>query len=166
MSQSAASLVEAVKRVGGSLVSEAGRLKVSAPKPLPASLLDDLRHNKTALISYLKVEPPSEWAAAVAQLQRMNCPTHVTEERWQQVRSDAARLLDWAGVLEDMGWTPQDTFGRDELDRKSLAWLVQGQRIGPVTKIAAVLLGTGGLLSFVYRRVDSAAGDPISEAEQ
>ena len=82
MSQSAARLVEAVEQVGGHLVSEGGRLKVSAPKPLPASLLDDLRHYKAALISYLSVEPPSEWAAAVARLQAMDRPATTSEARW------------------------------------------------------------------------------------
>ncbi len=71
MSQAAAAkLIEAVEQAGGHLASEGGRLKVSAPKPLPAGLLDDLRDNKAALISYLNVpdESPAEWTAAVARL--------------------------------------------------------------------------------------------------
>ena len=156
MSRAAAKLVEAVEQVGGHLVSEGGRLKVSAPKPLPASLLDDLRHNKAALISYLNVpdEPPVEWAAAVARLQQLERPATVSEARWQQVRSDAPRLLDWAPMLAAMDWTTEDVFGRDDLDRQSLAWKVKGQRIGPITKIAAVLRGTDGSTTWVYRRVE------------
>ncbi len=103
----------------------------------------------------------------------MDRPAHVDLGRWQQILGDMQRLLDdlgegwsWAKELAALRWTPQDVFGRDPNDFQSVVWRVQGQRIGPVTKIAAVLRGTGGLLSFVYRRVDSAAGDPISEAEQ
>lgn len=99
--------------------------------------------------------PPAGWATAAAKLQQMKCPPTVSEDRWQQVRSDAARLLDWAGVLGDMGWSVEDVFGRDDLDRKSLAWLVCGQRIGPITKVATVLRGTDGSTTWVYRRAET-----------
>ncbi len=159
MSRSAAKLVEAVEQVGGHLVSEGGWLKVSAPKPLPAGLLDDLRHNKAALIRYLNVqdEPPAEWTAAVVRLQQLERPATVSEARWQQVRSDAARLLEWAPMLAAMDWTTEDVFGRDDLDRQSLAWRVRGQTIWTVVSEnsdAVVLRGADGRQTFIYRRAD------------
>ena len=43
-----------------------------------------------------------EWAAAAVQLQKMDCPATVSEERWREVSADAARLLDWAPMLVAM----------------------------------------------------------------
>ena len=159
MSQSAAKLVEAVEQVGGHLVSEGGRLKVSAPKPLPANLLEDLRHNKAALISYLNVEPPSEWAAAVARLQALDRPATTSEARWQQVLADATRLLDWVPMLASLDWTPEDVFGRDDLDYQSLAWKVKGRRIGPATSIAIVLRAADEAVTHIFRRDSNPTGD-------
>lgn len=95
-----------------------------------------------------------EWAAAAAQLQQLDCPATVSEERWQQVRADAERLLDWAPMLVAMEWTTQDVFGRDDIDRQSLAWKMQGQRIGPVTTLAVTLRGADGSTTWVYRRTE------------
>ena len=133
---------------------------MSAPKPLPASLLEDLRHNKAALISYLNVqdEPPAEWTAAVARLQQMDCPAHVAPERWQQVLTDANRLLvDWAQTLLATGWLIEDVFGRDPADLQSVAWRVRGQTIWPVVSEnsnAVVLRGADGRQTFIYQRAD------------
>lgn len=95
-----------------------------------------------------------EAVPAAAQLQQMKCPAYVEADRWRQVLADADRLLDWVPMLDAMGWTVEDTFGRDDLDRQSLAWKVQGQRIGPVTRTAVTLRGDDGSTTWVYRRVD------------
>ena len=99
--------------------------------------------------------PSKKWAAAAARLRRMNRPATVGEDRWQQVRSDATRLLDWASMLVAMDWTVEDVYGRDEIDRQSLAWKVKGQRIGPTTSTAVTLRGTDGSTTWVYRRVET-----------
>ena len=103
-------------------------------------------HTATALVA------PQEWAAAVARLQQMERPAHVSEDRWRQVLADATRLLDWVPMLASLAWTVADVFGRDDLDRQSLAWKVQGQRIGPVTSIATTLRGADGSTTWIYRR--------------
>ena len=78
----------------------------------------------------------------------------VSEERWQQVRSDAARLLDWVPALEAFGWTAENVFGRDDSDHQSLVRKVKGQRISHVGEVAAVLRGTNGTTTWIYRRVE------------
>ena len=104
-----------------------------------------------ALTATALVAAPQEWAAAAVQLQAMERPATVSDERWQQFRADAARLLDWAPMLVAMEWTTQDVFGRDDIDRQSLAWKMQGQRIGPIGRVAAVLRGADGATTWVYR---------------
>ena len=96
---------------------------------------------------------PESWTAAAARLQQIHRPAATSEARWRQVLADADRLLDWVPMLASLDWTPEDVYGRDGLDRQSLAWLVKGQRIGPVTSIATVLRGTDGSTTWVYRRV-------------
>ena len=103
--------------------------------------------------------PPNSWTAAAARLRRINRPTQVSPKRWQQVITDADRLLGWAPMLVAMDWTAEDVFGRDDLDRKSLAWLVCGQRIGPATSIAIVLRAANGALTHIYRRSGKDTGD-------
>jgi len=105
---------------------------------------------------------PQEWTAAAAHLQQLDCPATVSEERWQQVVADAARLLDdlgegwsWAKELAALGWLPQDVFGRDDLDHQSVAWRVKGQRIWFVDSVAVTLRGADGSTTWVYRRVET-----------
>lgn len=97
---------------------------------------------------------PRAWGKAFAALRASSCPSHITPDRWEQILSDADRLLDWVPILEAMGWVCADVYGRDDLDRKSLAWLVCGQRIGPVTSVAVTLRGADGSTSHVYRRTE------------
>ena len=104
---------------------------------------------------------PESWVAAAARLRDMDRPAHVDLGRWQQILGDTQRLLDdlgdgwsWAKELAALGWDVEDVFGRDDLDRKSLAWLVSGQRIGPVTSVAVTLRGPDGSTSHVYRRTE------------
>ena len=101
---------------------------------------------------------PQDWTAATTHLLQLDCPTTESGERWQQVRSDAGRLLDWVPLLMAAGWTTQGTFGRDDLDRQSLAWKVRGQRIESIGKVAAVLRGADASTSYVYRRDSDADG--------
>ena len=105
--------------------------------------------------------PPQDWAVAASNLQAMNCPATESEERWQQVQSDAARLLDWVPAFEAFGWTVENVFGRDDFDRQSLAWKVRGERIELVGKVAAVLRGADESTAYAYRR-DSEPVSPSS----
>ena len=73
------------------------------------------------------------------------------------MRADTARLLDWVPMLVATGWTTQGTFGRDDVDRQSLAWKVAGQRIESIGTVAAVLRGADGSTTWVYRRDSNAA---------
>lgn len=87
---------------------------VSADRPLTAlttlsASIEPLR--KQAAANTATVLAPQEWAAAAAHLQQLECPATESEERWQMFRADGARLLDWAPMLDAMGWTPQDVFG-------------------------------------------------------
>ena len=103
--------------------------------------------------------PAKAWAAAAAQLQHMDRPAQVSPKRWQQVIADADRLLMWVPMLEAMDWTVEDVFGRDAADTQSVAWRVEGQRIGPVTSIAIVLRAGDGAVTHIYRRNGKDTGD-------
>ena len=109
---------------------------------------------------------PDSWTAAAARLRDMDRSAHVDLGRWQQILGDTQRLLDdlgegwtWAKELAALGWSLEDLFGRDDLDHQSVAWLVQGRRIGPVTKIAIVLRGTDDSITWVYRRDSADSSD-------
>ena len=109
---------------------------------------------------------PEIWTAAAAKLQQMECPAHVDPGRWQQVLGDTQRLLDdlgdgwsWAKELAALNWTPQDVFGRDDLDHQSVAWRVKGQEIRFVGSVAITLRNADGSMTRIFRREDNPTGD-------
>ena len=108
---------------------------------------------------------PESWTAAAVRLQQMKCPATVSEERWQQVVADAARLLDdlgegwsWAKELAALGWLPQDVFGRDDLDHQSVAWRMKGQEIRFVGSVAITLRNADGSVTHIFRRDSNPTG--------
>ena len=132
--------------------SEENRSQQHPPKP-NFSNFDNFGkwQNKPAS---LFVNLPSNLVKAFAALRTSPCPALVSPDRWKQVLSDADRLLHWADVLVDMGWTLPEVLGRDHIDHLSLVWKVKGQRIDSVGKIATVLRGNDGSTTWVFRRVE------------
>ncbi len=59
----APALVREVQAAGGRIAVAGGRLKLSAPAPLPDGLVDDLRTHKAKVLSFLQGQTSSGWNA-------------------------------------------------------------------------------------------------------
>ena len=64
----APALVREVRAAGGQIAFADGRLKLSAPAPLPDGLVDDLRTHKADVLSFLQGQASLRWGAETAAL--------------------------------------------------------------------------------------------------
>ena len=64
----APALVREVEAAGGQIAFADGRLKLSAPAPLPDGLVSDLRAHKAEILSFLQGQASSRWGAETAAL--------------------------------------------------------------------------------------------------
>ncbi|MCH7693395.1 MAG: hypothetical protein IID50_08135 [Proteobacteria bacterium] len=64
----APALVREVQAAGGQIAFADGRLKLSAPAPLPDGLVSDLRAHKAEILSFLQGQASSRWGAETAAL--------------------------------------------------------------------------------------------------
>ena len=64
----APSLVRQVQAAGGQIAFADGRLKLSAPAPLPDGLVSELRIHKAEVVSFLQGQASSGWDAETASL--------------------------------------------------------------------------------------------------
>ncbi len=64
----APALVREVQAAGGQIAVAGGRLKLSAPAPLPDGLVNDLRTHKAEVLSFLQGQASSGWGAETAAL--------------------------------------------------------------------------------------------------
>ncbi len=64
----ATALIREVKAAGGQIAVADGRLKLSAPAPLPDGLVNDLRTHKAEVVSFLQGQASSRWGAETAAL--------------------------------------------------------------------------------------------------
>jgi len=116
-----ARLVDEILKRGGDLRADGANLKLSAVKPLPDSLISELREHKADVVAYLTggrgamseiPNPPVEWTEGVAKLADMDAPGDWPEHKWQDtVRGIEHFLKDWGGMAHVLGWTTLDCFG-------------------------------------------------------
>ena len=64
----APALVREVQAAGGQIAVADGRLKLSAPAPLPDGLVSDLRAHKAEILSFLQGQASLKWGAETAAL--------------------------------------------------------------------------------------------------
>ncbi len=64
----APALVREVEAAGGQIAFAGGRLKLSAPAPLPDGLVDELRTHKAEVLSFLQGQASSGWGAETGRL--------------------------------------------------------------------------------------------------
>ena len=64
----APALVREVQAAGGQIAFADGRLKLSAPAPLPEGLVNELRTHKAEVLSFLQGQASSGWDAETAGL--------------------------------------------------------------------------------------------------
>ena len=186
---SAVPLIEAVQRAGGAIALQGDRLRLSAAKPLPEELLDEVRLHKADLISHLqrarqsRLEQPAAaqpaaaatpnetvagWAEGVARLRRMPPPRNYPERPWQQLIVDAERFLDgWAAQAAALGWPTWELFGCcrhapcGRIQGMGLVLLLHGRELAALTATEAVIRTRTGARQ-AYRRKPC---DPLHPAE-
>ncbi len=64
----APALVQEVRAAGGQIAVADGRLKLSAPAPMPDGLVSDLRTHKAEVLSFLQGQASSRWGTETAAL--------------------------------------------------------------------------------------------------
>ena len=187
---SAAPLIEAVQRAGGAIALQGDRLRLSAAKPLPQKLLEEVRLHKTDLIDHLQrarqsqLEQPAAaqpaaaatpnetvagWAEGVARLRRMPPPRNYPERPWQQLIVDAERFLDgWAAQAAALGWPTWELFGCcrhapwGRIQGMGLVLLLHGRELAALTATEAVIRTRTGARQTFRRRPH----DPLRPAER
>jgi hypothetical protein len=188
---SALSLIEAVQRAGGAIRLQGDRLRLSAPKPLPEDLLQELRTHKPEVIDHLQHARPSElrasaaeppeghaapplemiaaWSEGVARLRAMPPPPNYPQHAWQQLILDAGRFLDdWAAQAAALGWPDWALFGCcrhapwGRIQGLSLVQLLHGRELAALTAAEAVIRTRTGARQ-TYRRRQH---DPLDPAER
>ena len=75
---SAAELIQAIHRHGGDVTVHGDELNLTAPQPLPADLVDQLRHRKAELLDYLSSNAPGVIADP-----KSACPACGSGQWWQ-----------------------------------------------------------------------------------
>jgi hypothetical protein len=188
---SALPLIEAVQRAGGAIALQGGRLRLSAPEPLPESLLQELRVHKAEVIDHLQrarqsrlgepaaepirtveappVEMAAAWADGIARLGAMPPPRTYPAHAWQQLIVDAERFLDgWAQQAAALGWPTWELFGCHRrapwgrIQGMGLMLLLRGDEIAALTATEAVIRTRTGAHQ-TYRRKPC---DPLHPAER
>jgi hypothetical protein len=188
---SAVPLIEAVQRAGGAIALQGDRLRLSAAKPLPQELLEEVRLHKTDLIDHLQrarqskfgqaaaetlrnrpsppVEGIADWADGVTRLAAIPPPRTYPEHAWRQLIVDAERFLrGWAAQGHRLGWRDWEIFGCHRrapwgrIQGMGLVLLLRGDEIAALTESeAAIRTRTGAHQT--YRRKPC---DPLHPAER
>jgi TubC N-terminal docking domain len=185
---SALPLIEAVRRAGGAIALQGGRLRLSAPEPLPESLLQELRVHKAEVIDHLQHARESEceehtaepirkgaapqvvaWADGVTRLRAMPPPRTYPEHAWQQLIINAERFLDdWAAQAAALGWPDWEIFGCHRrapwgrIQGMALVLLLRGDEIAALTATEAAIRTLTGARQ-TYRRQPH---DPLHPTER
>jgi hypothetical protein len=184
-------LIEAIHRAGGAITLQGDRLRLSAPEPLPESLLQELRTRKSEVIDHLQharepelgehaVEPISKetappvatvaaWAAGVARLRAMPAAPNYPQHAWQQLIVDAERFLDdWAAQAAALDWPTWELFGCHRrapwgrIQGMGFVLLLRGDAIAALTATEAVIRTQTGARQTYRRRLR----DPLHRAER
>jgi hypothetical protein len=187
---SALPLLEAVERAGGAITLRGNRLRLSAPEPLPQSLLQELRIHKAEVIDHLQHarrpnlgQPETDaltrctsasveitsWVAGVARLAAMAPPQTYPARAWQQLVTDADRFLDdWAAQAAALGWPDWELFGCHRrapwgrIQGMGLVLLLHGDPLAALTATEAVIRRPSGSHQTWRRK----AADPLPAAER
>ena len=170
----AADLIRTVEQAGGHLEPDGDGLVVEAPKPLPESIMTELRAHKAEVIDFLTrpvarvvllhspVGVPGEWVQGVANLLAMARPASCPAANWQVLREDAyAFLRDWAARAHELGWTALNLFGVHpgkpwvRFDFIGLVPLLNGAKVVALSEGQAVIEKPSGARLTFRRRVQA-----------
>ena len=184
-------LIEAVQRAGGVITLTGDRLRLSAPEPLPETLLQELRTRKAEVIDHLQharrsglahaaaaelegcsapsIEVVAAWVAGVNQLSAMPPPRSYPEHAWRQLTVDGERFLDgWAAQAHRLGWPGWELFGCcrhapwGRIQAMGLVLLLRGRELAAVTAAEAVIRTRTGARQTYARKLR----DPLHPSER
>jgi hypothetical protein len=159
-------LLQAATEAGARFTISGDRLTVTAPRPLPAKLVDQLRRSKGEVIALLAGDSvtaaldeeraaivaygagaPLAWVEGSARLDPDRPPADVPPRRWRQLIDDVNRFLDggFAVRAAALGWGACDIFGCDRdrpfarIDQQGLCWLIAGNRLVDLSEKTAII---------------------------
>ena len=185
----AAPLIEAVRRAGGTILIRGERLRLCAPTPLPDTLIADLRQHKAEILDLLRVGWPGDpetqrpgaspartvetsvegWRRGIERLGSMRPPPSYPERAWTELLADAERFLErWGMQAARLGWPAWELFGCHRqapfgrIQGMGLVLLLRGRELVALTADEAVIRTATGAHQ-TYRRKPR---DPLHPAER
>ena len=185
----AAPLIEAVRRAGGTILIRGERLRLTAPAPLPDTLVADLRQHKAEILDILRIGGPGDsdtqrpgaspartvetsvegWKRGVERLGSMRPPPSYPERAWTELLADAERFLErWGMQAARLGWPAWELFGCHRqtpfgrIQGMGLVLLLRGRELVALTHGDAVIR-TGTAAHQTYRRK---LHDPLHPSER
>jgi hypothetical protein len=182
----AAPVIEAVRRAGGRILVHGEHVRLSAPVPLPDTLIAEVRQHKAEILDLLGTAVPaiSErqgpsaspveigiecWRRGVERLSSMSPPPGYPEHAWTQLLADAERFLGrWGTQAARLGWQAWELFGCHReapfgrINGMGLVLLLRGKELIALTDAeAAIRTATGAHQT--HRRKPH---DPLHPAER
>ena len=182
----AAPVIEAVRQAGGRILVRGEHLRLSAPVPLPDTLIAEVRQHKAEILDLLGTAAPAvserlrpsaspveisveRWHRGVERLSSMSAPPGYPEHAWTQLLADAERFLDrWGTQAARLGWPAWELFGCHRrapfgrIEGMGLVLLLRGKELVALTDAQAVIRTATGAHQ-TYRRKPH---DPLHPAER
>ena len=182
----AAPVIEAVRRAGGRILVRGEHLRLSAPAPLPDTLIAEIRQHKAEILDLLGTTAPpnserqrpsaapvkmsvERWRRGVERLSSMSPPSGYPEHAWTDLLADAEHFLDrWGTQAARLGWRAWELFGCHHrapfgrIDGMGLVLLLRGKELVALTDAEAAIRTTTGAHQ-TYRRKPH---DPLHPAER
>lgn len=130
----APALVREVEAAGGQIAFADGRLKLSAPAPLPDGLVDELRAHKAEVLSFLQGQASSGWDAETAALIEWFSRTPTPPEPFNLYPGVTVLRPDrfWESLKGDIAGGPDMARARTGAFQKDLRRLAELFGSGPV----------------------------------
>ncbi len=123
----APALVREVQAAGGRIAAVDGRLKLSAPAPLPDGLVDELRTHKAEVLSFLQRQASLRWGAETAALIEWFLGTPPPPEPFELYRGVTVLRPDrfWESLKGDIAGGPALARARSGALQKDLRRLTE-----------------------------------------
>jgi hypothetical protein len=185
----AAPLIEAIRRAGGTILARGEHLRLSAPAPLPETLVAELRQRKSEILDLLRSGEAGEvgrrptgappvptaetslvaWRRDVERLGSSQQPRSYPHRAWSELLADSERFLErWGMQAVRLGWPTWELFGCHHrvpfgrIQGMGLLLLLRGRELVALTADEAVIRTATGAHQ-TYRRK---ARDPLHPAER
>jgi len=185
----AAPVIEAVRRAGGTILVHGEHLRLSAPAPLPDRLVAEVRQHKGEILDFLAAGEPAaserqrpsgspaqtveaglgSWHRGIERLGSMPAPRGYPEHAWTELLADAESFLErWGTQAARLGWQDWELFGCHSrapfgrIEGMGLALLLRGRQLVALTATEAVIRTPTGARQTHRRR----PVDPLNPTER